>query len=463
MTTIRIEGGKPLSGILSIGPNKNAVLPVLCATILTKESCILKNVPKSPDVLKILEAIQDLGGTVVWNNESTLTICCANVQNKPVSDCVKDIQSAILFVGPLLARFGKADVPVAIGCKLGYRGPEDHIMYLSKLGATCTLSQGRIIFSVNHEELRDQKLTGNYSETRTKNFMFSEASVTPTENLLMLLSTVTKFNVELQGIAQEPHVHFLVSVLEKMGMVIHGKGSVLKTEGYLKNLKGFECDFAEEPDFVEVYGTAVMVALTGGEVHLLCAPTQTIHHMIDFLQEVGIACGITSTGVTIRGTESKFNPVPGFPKANATVWKLNPKPWPGFPVDCLPSFIAWSCSNSRPLTGVTVNDWMYEEGLTYVAKLRALGAKIIEFSNSLGSQKILIEGQHTPEGSYLQSPGQREIRISSVPVIEGTRAIVSLALARNGVTVLEGVEPLLRRSPTFINDFQKLGAHIEIV
>lgn len=455
-----IRGGKALTGEIPIESNKNAVLPVLCATLLTKELCTMHNVPKSPDVLKVLSAIVMMQGICMWEG-STLTVNCRNIVSQPVDECVSDIQSAILFVGPLLARFGVANVPVAIGCKLGYRGPEDHIKYLAPFGVTCSTSEGRVNFSIDINNLKDHALvkTSYFSEILTKSFLFSEASVTPTENLLMFLSGVTKFSSEIQGIAQEPHVQFLVSVLKKMGCSIQGKGSTLVTGG-TSRIRGFECDFAEEPDFVDFYGTAVMVALTQGNVLLKCLVTPAIRHMVEFLADSGIHCTLSKEGVRVDGEKSKFIPTPGFSKANEQIWKLNPKPWPGFPIDCLPSFIAWSCTNSKKGTGTTINNWMYEDGLAYVPQiLKMSAAEIHQYPTEFGSQKITVMGTGSEE--YFECTKGDEIYIQGVPVIEGTRAILSIALSRKGTTVIESILPLLRRNPRVVAKYQELGADIQ--
>lgn len=461
MTNVRITGGKPLQGRLKISSNKNAVLPVLCATMLTVQPCVLKNVPRSPDVLKILQAINELGGTHTWDGDM-LTVCCENITSKPVSDCVADIQSAILFVGPLLARFGTANVPVAIGCKLGYRGPEDHIKYLAKLGVSCRVEAGRVIFYVDLKELSGSILPENNLETLTRHFLFSEASVTPTENILMLLSIVTKFDVELQGIAAEPHAQFLAEELKKMGVSIDGRGSALLIRGRsVEHLRGIECDFDQEPDYVDFYGSAVMVALTKGDVILECLPTLSIRHMVEFLVNSGVVCEILPDGVRINGAASVYEPMDGFSKADHVTWKLSPRPWPGFPVDCLPSFIAWACANQHAASSTTAINWMYEDGLGYVERLVQLGADIISYPTDLGLQKVLIRGSES--GGFLHKDDEKEMLLDGVPVIEGMRAILSAALARKGTTVINGIDPILRRSPLFIHTCRELGAQIEEV
>ena len=469
MAKLVINGGKKLSGIITITPNKNAVLPVLCATLLTEEECVLHHVPKSPDVLKILQAIQEIGGTHSWKG-STLFVCCKDVISQAISQCVADIQSAILFVGPLLARFGYANVPVAIGCKLGYRGPEDHIYYLEQLGVNCTFKTPvetgdvpRIQFGVDQSKLRSEDLVQISSETTRKTFIFSEASVTPTENLLMLLSMVTKFDVEVQGIAHEPHVECLVKILRMMGVTIEGKGSVLTVKGCFGKIKGFEYDFQEEPDHVDFYGTAVTAVLTRSDVFLKCLPTIAIRSMVEFLEKTGIHCIVRSDGVMIHGIESVYTPIDGFSKANDVAWKMNPRPWPGFPVDCLPSFIALASASAHTAISTVVNNWMYEDGLGYVEQMNQLGASIVLFPTEFGIQKICVTGSAENEEEYFVREHGNEVFIPGVPVIEGTRALFSVALGRTGKTTIADIGPLLRRSPDFVQKFIDSGADIELV
>lgn len=465
MAKLIIKGGKSLAGEITIQPNKNAVLPVLCSTLLVEDECIMHHAPKSPDVLKILEAIKKLGGVHRWEG-STLFVNCKNVTSRPVSECVSDIQSAILFVGPLLARFGNANVPVAIGCKLGYRGPEDHIYYLEQFGVDCEFRGGaessRIHFSVDRRKLKSHDLVQLSPETTKKTFIFSEASVTPTENLLMLLSMVTKFEVEIQGVAHEPHVEYLIKVLRMMGVTIEGKGSVLITKGCFGKPKAFECDFEDEPDHVDFYGTAVTAVLTRSDLLLKCRPTIAIRSMAAFLEKAGIVLGLSNAGAAIFGSKSTYAPIAGFSKANDYAWKLNPRPWPGFPIDCLPSFIALASVNCNALTATVANNWMYEGGLGYVKQMKQLGAIVKCYPTEFGLQKVQVIGSEQNAKEYFFRKSNKKLQIAGVPVIEGTRALFTIALGRKGTTIINDIDPLLRRSPDFIEKFQALGAEIEL-
>lgn len=466
-TKLEIIGGIPLQGEITVEVNKNAVLPVLCATILTEKDCILHNVPKSPDVLKILQALGEMGAQYYWpekpkkEKSSTLIINCKGLKNKPVSNCVADIQSAILFIGPLLARFGEANVPVAIGCKLGYRGPQDLIEYLSHFDVktSVNLEDQRVFMSVNKNMFKTQELKQLSYDTLIKHITFSESAVTATENLLMFLSCVTSFDVKLDGIAQEPHVRFFTSILREMGMSISGEGGILITKGVMTNMKGFECDFIYEPDYIDFFGHAVMVALTQGSVLLKCYITPAILHMNNYLKKMGVISQIQENGVHILGDESHLNFSEGFPKATEEVYKINPRPWPGSPVDSVPSKVAL-CAQHLKNRKVIINNWMYEDGLSYIHDLNKMGAQIKVFDTGFGNQKVEVTSKPTEEMLLLDD---HDVCIEGVSVIEGTRALISFALQRKAKTIIKNFQPLLRRSPDFLEKLQNIGARVKFI
>lgn len=453
--TIIVEGGKQLSGSVVIQPNKNAVLPAIALATLTSKPCILRNIPNSPDVTNMLQAITTMGGKVTIDHLDsgliTVSITCKEL-NQVVPDCVKDMQAGILFAGPLLARFGSCTIPLAIGCKLGYRGPEGHIKYLNTFGVACTVGDDSIYFSADIRVTKDHSLVRKGPVT-TKRYKFSEALVTPTENLLMFLSSFTAHIVTVSGIAQEPHVACLRFLLQTMGMNIQGAGNTLTISGNIGILRGFEFDFLNEPDFVDFYGIAVSAAMTKSDITLVVKPTEAIMDMVQHLQDISVVCEVLESSIVVRGSQSHYQPTDEFAKAAPDTWKLDPGPAPGFPVDCLPSFVAMACMNDNPGTHTAISNWMYTDGLGYVPGLKRLGADI-----SLEHKKhIVVHSQQVPFGNL-----EKEVTIECVPVIEGCRALFMGALARKGTTVLVGIEPLLRRNPDFITYYQRLGADITI-
>jgi UDP-N-acetylglucosamine enolpyruvyl transferase len=222
-------------------------------------------------------------------------------------------------------------------------------------------------------------------------------------------------------------------------------------------MKGFKCDFSEEPDFVDFYGNAVMVAISKGRVLLKCITTPAILHMVNFLRKTGVFCEITPSGVFIDGSKTTLKFSNGFSRANETTYKHNPRPWPGFPVDCLPSFIALVSTHGFTSKDITINNWMYEDGLKYVEQLQELGATIETYPTEFGMQKI------TASSSKRKLASHGEVMIEGVPVIEGVRALISYANQEIGTVIINDIAPILRRSPNFIVNLQSLGVNINII
>jgi UDP-N-acetylglucosamine 1-carboxyvinyltransferase len=448
--TIHVRGGKALSGMVKIVPNKNAVLPAIAASILTDETMTYYNLPQSPDVLNMLCALEEMGAAVD-KDTATVTICCADLQDMPVPlEYIKDMQAGYLFAGPLLARFGSASIPMASGCLLGYRGYEDHAEYLRKLGVKFEVKDRYVTFTLE-ESIKDPRVSVVDDSFENERFVtYQSPYVTPTENVLMLLSKTSRYVTEVSGIAQEPHVAQLIELLRQMGARIRGKGSTVTVTGVDK-LRG--STFVAEPDHVDYFGFAVLAAMTKSDL-LLQVPTPLtsgIKHINDFISEMGIQFEIQKDGVMVFGSTSTYRPVATFPKADKFIYKMNPGPFPGFPVDCLPSFIGFSSMNPDPHTATRSINWMYTDGLTYVPVLKVMGAQV----GSIDDQRVLIQG--VTGGN----PYTAEATVTAPSVIEGVRAIISCALA-GGKYTIKGVEYILRRNPKYFEILKELGADIEI-
>lgn len=451
--TVRITGGKPLHGEVPIVPNKNAVLPALAASILTDETMGYHNLPSSPDVEKILKALEKMGAHV--DDESgTVYICCKNISNPIVpSEFIRDMQAGYLFAGPLLARFGEAHLPIASGCRLGYRGHEDHAEYLRKLGVTFSISDNVIRFRLE-ESIKDDRVVISDRQSPLhpeRKISYSNPFVTPTENILMLLAATSRFNTEVSGIAQEPHVAQLLSLLKSMGATIQGSGSTVSIIGN-DSLKG--ASFTAEPDHVDYFGFAITAAITKSDLllHIPIPLSKGIAHMNEFLEQTGVKIRLERDGVLILGSESSFSPSHTFQKADTDIYKINPGPWPMFPVDCLPSVIAWASMNNDPATATRFNNWMYSDGLKYVPPIKEMGAKIPLHDD----QRVQVQG------IFGGNPyAGADLIVTAPDVIEGARAVISCALA-GGQYEIRNVQYILRRNPNFFNILKNLGAEIEV-
>ncbi|MEO5645857.1 MAG: hypothetical protein ABIO57_00550 [Candidatus Paceibacterota bacterium] len=457
MKTIRIKGGKPLHGSVTIASNKNANLPALLASILTDETMTYKNVPESPDVKKILAALADMGASVTNDNNGTVTICCKNLSTCVVpSEHIREMQAGYLFAGPLLARYGEAFIPPSSGCQLGYRGFEDHAGYFKKLcvGTSVVNKNGEaFVHFVKNEPACNDRVVAKDSQSLYDNrsASYNNALVTPTENILMFLSGKSQFDTELSGIAQEPHVAQLIDLLRQMGVQIKGKGSTLKIRNSSK-LKG--ATFVPGPDHVDYFGFAITMAMTKSDVLLKLPVTENIAHINEFIKDIGIEIELKKNGVLILGSKSSYKPSPTFPRAqDAFTYKMIPGPWPMFPVDCLPSFVAWSTTNQNSDTSTLINNWMYDDGIKYVPVMQQMGARISNFDN----QRVTTLGANNPN-PYRSSL----LEVSAPNVIEGVRALISCALS-GGEYDIHNVQYILRRNPDFFEVLKELGADITVL
>lgn len=449
--TATIKGGNQLTGEITIVPNKNAVLPAIAASILTDGQMEYHNLPYSPDVEKMLKTLSKMGAAVD-DLSATISICCKNISTHIVpSDDINDMQAGYLLAGPLLARFGKASIPLSSGCRLGYRGFEDHAEYFKKLGVRFSVMENYVHFELI-ESIKDERITvkdnAMYEE---RSVLYSSPFVTPTENILMLLSGSSRFNTKVSGIAQEPHIAQLIELLKKMGANIKGSGSCLWVAGK-DILSG--ATFTAEPDHVSYFGFAVTAAMTKSDI-TLCVPTplpEGIIHMNEFLEKTGVKLELVKNGVKIFGSQSAFTPNETFPKFDTDVFKVNHGPWPMFPVDCLPSMLAWSSMNANPLTSTRLNNWLYSDGLKYVPVLREMGAKIGSFDDQ----------RATVQGTLNGNPYNISADITAPDVIEGCRAVISCALAGKGTYEIKNVQYIMRREPNFFETLKHCGADIEI-
>lgn len=452
MKTIRIKGGKQLTGTVAIAPNKNAILPAIAASILSKETMTYTNMPMSPDVKKMLAALQHMGAVVTIDN-SLVTICCEKLNTHIVpQEHIYEMQAGYLFAGSLLARnSSEAMIPKSSGCRLGYRGHEDHAEYFRELDVSFEATDTHIIFKLN-SPIKDERIVAKSRlQYPKREITYDNPLVTPTENILMLLAGTSAFETEVSGIAQEPHVVQLIELLKKMGAKIKGKGSTITITGS-SNLKG--ATFTADSDHVDYFGFAVMAAMTKSDLvlHLPVPISAGIIRMNQYMQKLGIVFEVMDKqNIVIKGMSSKFNPINTFPRADGNIYKMNPGPYPMFPVDNLPSFIAFSSINMNPLTATRSQNWMYTDALKYVPVMKEMGANV-----SLNDDQRVIM-----HGAVNGNPYNKKRMVSSPDVIEGARAIISCALSGAGEYTIQNVHYILRRNPDFFEILKNLGADIE--
>ena len=250
MESFLIEGGTPLSGTVRPAGNKNAALPILAACLLTADPVTLENVPRIRDVEEMIELIVALGVDVEWLGQNTVRVWASDVTSTKLDpELCERIRASILFAGPLLARFGAADVPPPGGDVIGRRRVDTHLMALAALGAEVDVGR----------EYRLRAPNGLHGAE----VYLDEASVTGTENALMAASLASG-ETTIVNAACEPHVQDLCRLLTGMGAQVDGIGSNVLTIHGAKELRG--CSHRIGADHIEVASFIGLAAVTGGDL-----------------------------------------------------------------------------------------------------------------------------------------------------------------------------------------------------
>jgi len=346
MASICIDGGVALNGEVRISGAKNAVLPILVASILGEHPSTIGNVPHLQDVTTTMELLGRMGTRLGMNEAMKIEIDPRGIDRfEAPYDLVKTMRASILVLGPLIARFGRAKVSLPGGCAIGSRPVDLHLRGLQQLGARVTVKNGNI-------EARADRLRG----TR---IILDTVTVTGTENIMMA-ATLAQGTTVIENAAQEPEVVDLANFLVSMGADISGAGSNKVTVVGVEALSGTDYDVL--PDRIEAGTYLVAAAMTGGRVRCVQSEPAYLDAVLDKLQEAG---GSVSTGpgwieLDMKGCR---------PKAV----NLTTAPYPAFPTDMQAQFTALNAIAEG--TGV-ITETVFENRFMHVQELRRLGADI---------------------------------------------------------------------------------------
>lgn len=434
--TVKITGGRRLRGTVVPIANKNSVVAVIPAAVLSDQTITYKKLPKTSDVDKLLAIVEKMGGKVTDNGRGEVKINCKDLDSYRVDEELGgSFRASFMFVGPLLARFGIAEVPLPGGCDLGMRSIEAHTNVFAKVGV-------EIERIGNYVRFRAPRL-----KAKQYRVWQIEASVTATENFAMYAAG-TNSEIELIDAACEPHVTDLTRLLKSMGARISGIGSNRLIIRGTRKLK--KAIFTPRPDFIDIAGYIVAAAVTNGEIVIKGANIpELVDGMINWYRLFNIVVDwkgkdllvkVGKGGLLIDPTKS------GFPLAAPNLPKFVPRPWPGFPVDALPPIAVLA---SKATGRLLLSNWMYESGLDFVRELNALGADIY----MMDPQRIIITGPVKFNGGEVTPPS----------VIQSVKAVFLAALADPVTTIIHGTDILKRRYPNIIEVYKKLGAKIEVV
>lgn len=416
MERIRIVGNPSLQlkGKVKISGAKNAVLPAITASLLTKEKVRLKNIPLVKDVFTILTVMKELGANYS-KRKNTLSIQAKKINSAEASyELISAMRASILVLGPLLARYGKAIVALPGGCAIGSRPIDLHIHGLEKLGATISLEHGYI-------KAEAKRLHGAEIE-------FEKKSVGGTENLIMAASLAQGETV-LKNCSLEPEVSDLCELLVKMGAKIDGVGQeTIRIKG-VKELGGATHDII--PDRIEAGTFLVAGALTRGNIVLTNSRPHHLDTIIEKLRYSGAKIEqLSNHSLRVIGSE------------DIKSQDVTTSPYPGFPTDMQAQFTILMTQASG--TSI-ITETIFDRRFTHINELLRLGANI-----EVSGDKATVRGKTPLSGAEILAS---DLRASASLILAG--------LIASGETIVNEVEHLDRGYEKLEGKLKSLGAHIE--
>ena len=417
MSILRIEGGRRLSGRLSVEGNKNSALPLIAACLLTTDECVLENVPRIRDVEVLVDLLRQVGATVDGVGTSTLRIRCPDVvTDTPDPTLVGRLRGSVLLLGPLLARRGAARLAPPGGDFPARRTISTHIQALVALGAIEVDGAGHALDAPNG-------LSG-------ASMYLEEASVTGTETAL-LAAVTARGHTEIRHAAMEPHVVELCRFLTAMGADITGGGTpTIRVEG-VERLHGAKHRL--DGDYIEAGSWGVVAAITGGEIEVAGARTNDLEVIATPLLKMGLRC--TYADDTLRVEPSKLS----------AARRITTSLWPGFPSDMV-SLVTVLATQADGRT--LVHDWMYELRLFALEQLSAMRADLF----LCDSHRMIVTGPTRLRGRHLDS---RDLRSGM--------ALIAAALAAEGESEISPVETVERGYASLVERLKLLGGIVERV
>ncbi|MBX7148972.1 UDP-N-acetylglucosamine 1-carboxyvinyltransferase [bacterium] len=413
MDKIIIEGGHKLHGTVKVSGAKNAALPILTASILTRETCTFSNMPDLADINTMVKLIAQFGIKAEPGKKKVKLTAQKITSTEAPYDLVRTMRASCLVLGPMLARMGVARVSLPGGCAIGARPIDRHLKALEEMGATIKLEGGYV-------EATCKKLKG-------ARIYFDDITVTGTENIMMA-ATLAQGTTILENAAREPEVVDLANVLNAMGARVMGAGTDTITIEGVDELTG--CDYAVMPDRIEAGTFLIGCILAGGEISVQDAVPEHLGSLLSRLSECGALYEIEKTTIHIKA-----------PKEILPV-NLNTQPYPGFATDFQAQFMAMM-TRSNGVSLITEN--IFENRFMHVPELNRMGADI-----KLEGNTAIIKGVPYLTGAPVMAT---DLRASACLVVAG--------LAAQGITEIHRVYHLDRGYEHMERKFRKLGARVK--
>jgi UDP-N-acetylglucosamine 1-carboxyvinyltransferase len=417
MQKIVVEGGQPLNGEVQISGAKNAVLPILCATLLADAPVEISNVPHLHDVVTTAKLLAELGAGISIDEKYGITVDPTTVHSQVASyELVKTMRASVLVLGPLLAKYGSAEVSLPGGCAIGSRPVDQHIKGMQALGADISVEHGFI-------KATAKRLKGG-------RVVFDVVSVGATENVLMA-ATLAEGTTVIENAAMEPEIVDLAECLKAMGAQIEGAGSNRIVVQGVDRLHGGK--HAVIADRIETGTFLVAAAMTGGRVTVRHARPDTMDGVLDKLREAGAEILVDGDRITLDMHGRRPLAV-----------NIHTAPHPGFPTDMQAQFMAMNCIADG--VGV-ITETIFENRFMHVQELQRLGADI-----RVEGHTAIVRGVEGLSGAPVMAT---DLRASASLILAG--------LVASGETTIDRIYHLDRGYENIEEKLSALGARIKRV
>jgi UDP-N-acetylglucosamine 1-carboxyvinyltransferase len=432
MSAFIIEGGHPLAGTIEPQGAKNEALQVICATLLTSEKVVIRNIPNIRDVNNLIQLLKDIGVKIEQHSDfCSFQADDLNLEYLQSDEFVRkcaQLRGSVMMIGPLLARFGRAVIAKPGGDKIGRRRLDTHFLGFEKLGATFQQAKGRNVYEIT---ARSSTLKGTY-------MLLDEASVTGTANIVMA-AVFAKGTTTIYNAACEPYLQQLCKMLNSMGARISGIASNLLTIEGVKKLHGTEHTIL--PDMIEVGSFIGMAALVGNGIRIKNASVKNLGFIPDAFRRMGIK--VKTEGDDIVVPRQHHYEIQSF--IDGTIMTLSDAPWPGLTPDLLSVLITVA---TQARGSVLFHQKMFESRLFFVDKLIDMGAQII----LCDPHRAVVIGHDRK----IQLRGGR----MSSPDIRAGIALLIAAMSANGTSRIDNIEQIDRGYENIEERLNALGANI---
>ncbi len=415
MESLLIKGGRALHGSVRIGGAKNAALPVLISSLLTDQDLLISNVPHLRDITTTLELLGRLGANIEVNEKSVVRIRASNLHSRCAPyDLVKTMRASILVLGPLLARYGEAEVSLPGGCAIGSRPVDLHVKALQQMGAKVSVELGYI------------KASAPQGFLSGANIVFDTVTVTGTENLMMA-ATLAKGSTRLENAAREPEIVDLADCLIKMGAKISGAGTdTIEIEGVSVLGGGVHRVI---PDRIEAGTFMVAAAATRGNLTIQDINPRHLDAVTSKLCEAGAQIEILEDSITLAMS------------ARPRAVTVSTAPYPGFPTDMQAQFMLLNCVAEG---SASVTEHIFENRFMHVHELQRMGAEI-----ELHGNTSVIKGVRKLGGAQVMAT---DLRASACLVLAG--------LVARGETIIDRIYHIDRGYDCIEEKLLQCGADI---